>query len=62
EIAAAIVLREGAQLDVGALRDFCRTRLTPYKVPKRITVVDELPRSLIGKVLRRQVRDRMLAD
>ena len=62
EIAAAVVLREGAVLDTGALRDFCRTRLTPYKVPKRITVVDELPRSLIGKVLRRQVRDRMLAD
>jgi long-chain acyl-CoA synthetase len=62
EIAAAIVLREGAVLDAGALRDFCRTRLTPYKVPKRFTVVDELPRSLIGKVLRRQVRDRLLAD
>lgn len=62
EVAAAVVLREGATLDSGALRDFCRTRLTPYKVPKRITAVDELPRSLIGKVLRRQVRDRMLAD
>ncbi|WP_311877930.1 long-chain-fatty-acid--CoA ligase [Microbacterium forte] len=62
EVAAAVVLREGATLDSGALRDFCRTRLTPYKVPKRITAVDDLPRSLIGKVLRRQVRDRMLAD
>lgn len=62
EVAAAVVLRKGAELDAGALRDFCRTRLTPYKVPKRITVVDDLPRSLIGKVLRRQVRDRMLAD
>ncbi|WP_341955701.1 long-chain-fatty-acid--CoA ligase [Microbacterium sp. LWH13-1.2] len=61
EVAAAVVLREGATLDSGALRDFCRTRLTPYKVPKRITAVDDLPRSLIGKVLRRQVRDRMLA-
>lgn len=62
EVAAAVVLRDGATLDAGALRDFCRTRLTPYKVPKRIVAVDELPRSLIGKVLRRQVRDRMLAD
>ncbi|CAN7256995.1 long-chain-fatty-acid--CoA ligase [Microbacterium foliorum] len=62
EVAAAVVLREGATLDSGALRDFCRTRLTPYKVPKRITAVDDLPRSLIGKVLRRQVRDQMLAD
>ena len=62
EVAAAVVLRDGATLDTAALRDFCRTRLTPYKVPKRITAVDDLPRSLIGKVLRRQVRDRMLDD
>lgn len=60
DVAAAVVLRDGAALDVDALRDFCRTRLTPYKVPRRITAVDELPRSLIGKVLRRQVRDRLL--
>ena len=60
EVAAAVVLRDGAELDATALRDFCRTRLTPYKVPKRITAVDDLPRSLIGKVLRRQVRERML--
>ncbi|MGO2664737.1 AMP-binding enzyme, partial [Mycetocola reblochoni] len=43
-----------------ALRDFCRTRLAAYKVPRRIEVVDELPRSLIGKVLRREVRARLL--
>ena len=61
EVAAAVVLREGAALDSVALRDFCRTRLTPYKVPRRVEVVDDLPRSLIGKVLRRQVRDRMIA-
>ncbi|MGO3033339.1 MAG: AMP-binding protein, partial [Microbacterium gubbeenense] len=61
DVAAAVVLREGAELDTRALRDFCRTRLTPYKVPKRITAVDDLPRSLIGKVLRRQVRDQLLS-
>ncbi|MGM7679539.1 long-chain-fatty-acid--CoA ligase [Microbacterium sp. A94] len=61
DVVAAVVLREGAVLDAGALRDFCRTRLASYKVPRRITAVDDLPRSLIGKVLRRQVRDRMLS-
>lgn len=60
EVAAAIVLREGAALNADALRDFCRTRLTAYKVPRRIVVVEDLPRSLIGKVLRRQVRERLL--
>lgn len=60
-VAAAVVLREGAALDTRALRDFCRARLTSYKVPKRITAVEDLPRSLIGKVLRRQVRDQLLS-
>lgn len=59
-VAAGVELREGAVFDETALRDFCRASLTPYKVPKRIEPFDELPRSLIGKVLRRQVRDVLL--
>ena len=43
-VAAAVVLEPGAQLDVAAARKAVREALTPYKVPKRITVVDELPR------------------
>jgi long-chain acyl-CoA synthetase len=60
QVAAAIVLKPGAVFDEQGLRDFCRRGLTAYKVPKRITVVDDLPRSLIGKVLRREVREAML--
>lgn len=60
-VAAAVVLREGAAIETDALRDYCRQHLTAYKVPRRIVVVDDLPRSLIGKVLRRQVRDQILA-
>lgn len=37
------------------------TRLAAYKVPRRVFVVDNLPLSMIGKVLRRQVRDQLLA-
>ena len=61
EVVAAIVVAPGAEIDVEAIRDFTRSILTPYKVPRRIYIVDELPKSLIGKVLRRQVRDRLLA-
>ncbi|WP_438352779.1 long-chain-fatty-acid--CoA ligase [Microbacterium sp. CJ88] len=60
EVAAAIVVEPGAEIDVEAVREFARGILTPYKVPRRVFVVDELPKSLIGKVLRRQVRDRLL--
>lgn len=61
EVAAVVVMKEGAVFDAAAIRQFCRGHLTPYKVPKRVSVVDELPRSLIGKVLRRSVRDNLLA-
>jgi long-chain acyl-CoA synthetase len=61
DVSAAVVARDGATIDTGALRDFARTRLTAYKVPKSIVVVDELPRSLVGKVERRKVRDMLVA-
>lgn len=61
EVVAAIVLDAGAELDEDAIRSFARGILTPYKVPRRIFVVDELPKSLIGKVLRRQVKEKIVA-
>jgi len=57
DVSAAVVLRDGANLDPEDLREYSRSRLTAYKVPKRIVVLDELPRSLVGKVERRKVRD-----
>ena len=59
DVVAVVVLTPGAQLDVSAVREYCRTRLSAYKVPKRIVEVDDLPRSLLGKVLRREVRNRL---
>lgn len=61
DVVAAVTLEPGVVLDEDAIRVFCRDKLTPYKVPRRIVQVDELPKSLIGKVLRRQVRDRLIA-
>ena len=61
EVVAAVVLDSGAQLDEESIREFARSILTPYKVPRRIFVVDELPKSLIGKVLRRQVKEKILS-
>jgi long-chain acyl-CoA synthetase len=60
QIVAAVVLEAGASFDESAARAYARESLTPYKVPKRFVVVDELPKSLIGKVLRREVRTRLL--
>jgi long-chain acyl-CoA synthetase len=61
DVVAAVVLADGVALDVDAIRSYCRTRLSAYKVPRRVVAVDELPRSLVGKVLRREVRAALTA-
>jgi len=61
-VVAAVVLEPGQAYVEEEVRDFARGVLAAYKVPRRLTVVDELPRSLIGKVLRKEVRERLLAD
>jgi long-chain acyl-CoA synthetase len=61
EVVAAVVGEPDAELDAAALRAGCREHLAGYKVPRRVVFVDELPRSQIGKVLRREVRERLLA-
>ncbi len=60
DVVAVVVLKDGARLDAEGIRNFLRDELTPYKVPRRIVAVDELPKSLIGKTLRRVVRDNLL--
>ena len=38
----------------------CYARVTRYKVPRKIVAVDDLPRSMLGKILRRKVREQLL--
>lgn len=51
------VVSKNDQLDEKTLRDWCKKELTGYKVPKFIEFRDELPKTNVGKVLRRQLRD-----
>ncbi|MEI3866884.1 long-chain-fatty-acid--CoA ligase [Microbacterium sp. CCNWLW134] len=60
DVVAAVVVSGTDPLDPEEVRGFARGILTAYKVPRRVLVVEELPRSLIGKVQRRQVRARLL--
>lgn len=57
-VKAAVVLREDAK-GVGAseLMSWCRERLAPYKVPRYIEFRDMLPKSKVGKLLRREIRE-----
>lgn len=52
-VKAWVVLRAGQRADEAELRAFCKTRLAPFKVPTRVAFRSELPKSLVGKVLRR---------
>jgi len=59
-VAAAVVARPGARVDAAALQAFCAARLARFKVPRRIWVVGDLPRSNGGKLLRRALSARVL--
>lgn len=54
-VAAWIVPRPGETVDPETIRLHCRQSLAPYKVPTRIEVRDSLPKTMIGKVLRREL-------
>jgi long-chain acyl-CoA synthetase len=52
-VKAFVVLRSGEQATTDELREFVKARLAGYKVPRAVEFRDELPKTLIGKVLRR---------
>lgn len=56
EAVKAFVVRKNQSLTAEELRNFCRERLTAYKIPKQIEFRETLPKSPVGKVLRRALR------
>jgi len=60
DVAAVVVLAAGASVTPEELREHCANALADYKVPRRIEVAAELPRNATGKVLKNQLRDRLV--
>src|SRR5580765_485651 len=56
-VKAWVVLRVGTTASEEELRTFCREELAPYKVPAHVEFRAELPKTMVGKVLRRALRD-----
>ena len=56
-VKAFIVVKDGESLTAEEVTAYCREKLTAYKVPKQIEFRDDLPKSVIGKVLRRELRE-----
>jgi long-chain acyl-CoA synthetase len=59
EVVALFVVKKDPALTEEALIEHCRKSLTGYKVPKRIYFRDELPKTNVGKILRRELRDQL---
>jgi len=55
-VCAAVIRREGEALEPEALRTWAKERLAPYKVPKQVLLVPDLPRNAMGKVTKPEVR------
>lgn len=59
-VRAAVVLKEGAELSEQELIDFCRSELAAYKVPTDVIFVKELPKTTVGKILKRTLKEQFI--
>ena len=58
EVLAFVTVKSGAVVDPASLISFCQERLARYKCPRQVRIVDTLPKSPIGKILRKELRSR----
>jgi long-chain acyl-CoA synthetase len=56
EVKAFVVLKTAGSVSEKELVDFCQGHLPTYKRPKSIQLMDSLPKSAVGKILRRELR------
>ena len=59
-VKAFVKLKAGSTLSVEEILAFGKANLAPYKAPKAVEILDELPKSAVGKLLRRELRDQEL--
>ena len=62
KVCAFVVLKPGARADADSLIEHCKKNLAPYKVPALIRLVDELPRTTVGKIDKLALRERLAAQ
>ncbi|WP_370279034.1 AMP-binding protein [Pontibacterium sp.] len=62
EVVKAFVVTEADALTSEQIREWCQQQLTRYKVPQHVEFVGELPKTNVGKVLRRELRERRTMD
>lgn len=60
KVVAVVVLKEGADKDKTALINYCKGRLSSYKVPREVVFVTQLPHTASGKISKRMVREQLI--
>ncbi|HSU13995.1 long-chain fatty acid--CoA ligase [Longimicrobium sp.] len=56
-VAAFVILQAAASATAGDVEAFCRERMAAYKVPRQVHIVDSIPKSPTGKILKRMLRE-----
>lgn len=62
ETVKIFVVKKDDSVTADSIRAYCKDKLTGYKMPKHIEFIDELPKSNVGKILRKELRDREPAE
>ncbi len=57
EIVKAFIVKTDPHLSEAQVISYCKEQMTSYKRPRKIIFIDEMPKSIVGKILRRQLRD-----
>ncbi len=56
-VKAFVSVKQGKTLTESEIIEFCKDKLAPYKIPRKVAFLDELPKSAIGKILRKELRE-----
>lgn len=56
-VTAVIIPKKGQTLTHGELKEFCRGKIAGYKIPKAVKLVDEIPRTFIGRVKKFELQE-----
>jgi long-chain acyl-CoA synthetase len=57
EIVKAYIVKDQADLTATQVIQYCKEQMTSYKRPRKVIFVDEMPKSNVGKILRRHLRE-----
>jgi acyl-CoA synthetase (AMP-forming)/AMP-acid ligase II len=59
---ACVVTRQGETIDTEEFRSWCRENMASYKVPKYVSIRQQLPKNILGKILKKELKSQLKAE